>query len=63
VVVYGDVAQFVDQDDGIGECRLSQQVIEQRRLAGPQKTGKDGHRDCPLRIPSLSRPLPNANAG
>ena len=50
VVVYGDVAQFVDQDGGIGECWLSQQVVEQRGLAGPQKTGKDGHRNGPLGV-------------
>ena len=50
VVVYGGVAQFVDQYGGIAEFRLPQQMIEQRGLAGPQKTGKDSHRNGPLGV-------------
>ena len=38
-----DVAELVDDDGRIGERRVLEQPVEQRRLAGAEKTGQ--HRD------------------
>jgi len=36
-MVKPDLAELVDDDDGVGERRVLQQAIEQRRLAGARK--------------------------
>jgi hypothetical protein len=36
-MVEADLAELVDHDSSVGHVRLLQQVLEQRRLAGPRK--------------------------
>ena len=40
-----DVAEFVDDDGGLGQRRVFQQPVEQRGLAGAEKAGEHGQRD------------------
>src|SRR3954453_2170105 len=44
-MVKSDLAEFIDDDDGIGERRVLQQAIEQRGLAGTEKTGEHSKRN------------------
>ena len=41
-VVEADLAEFVDDDGGVGERRLFEQAVEQRGLAGAEKAGEHG---------------------
>ena len=40
-----DLAELVDQHGGVGERRVLQQPVEQRRLAGAEEAGEDAERD------------------
>ena len=44
-VVDGDVAELVDDDGGVGERRIFQKSVEQRRLAGAEEAREDGDGD------------------
>ena len=50
MMVDADLAELVDQHRRVGHCRLLQQMIEQRRLAGPEEAGEDGDRDGPALV-------------
>ncbi|MNX89006.1 hypothetical protein D3C86_1210020 [compost metagenome] len=63
-VIDGHRAEFIDDDSGITHGRLSQKLVQQRRLARPQKTRQQGdrHRADGWRdgwvVPALHRLLP-----
>ena len=42
-MIDADLAEFVDDDGGIGQLRRAQPVIEQRRLAAAEETGQQRH--------------------
>ncbi len=44
-MVDGDIAELVDDDGRVGKRRILQQPVEQRRLAGTQKTGEHRNGD------------------
>jgi hypothetical protein len=48
IVVDGDLAELVDQHCGVGQRRLPQEMIEQRRFSGTEKAGQDGYRNRPF---------------
>ena len=41
-----DLAELVDDHCGIGEHRVLDEEIEERGLAGTEKSGEDGDRSC-----------------
>ena len=61
-VVDGDVAELVDDDGGVGEGRVLQQAVEQRRLAGAEEAGQDRNGDRRLHQPA-SAELPSIATG
>ena len=44
-MIEADFAEFIDDDGGLGERRVSDQAIEQRCLAGAKKAGQHGQRN------------------
>src|SRR6185503_8101423 len=44
-MVERNLAEFVDDDGGLGQPRILQQCVEQRRLAGAEEAGEHGQRD------------------
>ena len=44
-VVEADLAELVDDHDRVGERRIAQEPVEQRRLAGAEEAGEHGQRD------------------
>ena len=44
-MVEADLAELVDDDHGVGQGRIAQHPVEQRRLAGAEESGEDGERD------------------
>ena len=50
-MVEADLAEFIDEDERIGERRRGEQSIEQRGLAGAEEAGDDGQRNGRRRRP------------
>ena len=44
-MVEPDLAELVDDDDRVGERRVLEQAVQQRRLARAEEAGEDGERD------------------
>jgi len=44
-VIETDLAELVDEHGGVGERGIFKQLVEQRGLAGAEKTGEHGERD------------------
>ncbi len=40
-MIEADLAEFIDENETVGELRRAQQAIEQRRLAGAEEAGDD----------------------
>ena len=51
-----DIAELVDDDGRVGERRILEQPVEQRRLAGAEESGQHRDRDGTRSASALSRP-------
>ena len=52
-VIERDVAEFVDDDGGLAQRLVLEQAVEQRGLAGAEKTGEDGEGNGLRRPPPI----------
>ena len=50
VMIHRDAAEFVDQYGRVGHLRLAEEVVEQRRFAGTEKTGEQRDRDAAFTV-------------
>ena len=50
MVIDPDFAELVDQNGRSGHIGLTDDVIEQRRLAGPEEARKEDYRDTPVSV-------------